>query len=64
MNDMKNLKNLRRENLKLINGGTGCDENCPVGPYGLGFPRSCADFQALPKCCEIYVKVSMDCFPQ
>ncbi|MBK1897911.1 hypothetical protein [Chryseobacterium paridis] len=50
--------------MKLINGGTGCDENCPVGPYGLGFPRSCADFQALPKCCEIYVKVSMDCFPQ
>lgn len=31
---MKNLKKLNRGNLKAINGGAVCNENCPPGPYG------------------------------
>ncbi|ATL76013.1 hypothetical protein IQ37_14140 [Chryseobacterium piperi] len=61
---MKNLKRLDRENLKSINGGATCFENCPPVPYGPGFPRSCAAFEALPQCCKSKVLVSIDCFPQ
>ncbi|PIF47347.1 hypothetical protein CLU96_4398 [Chryseobacterium sp. 52] len=64
---MKNLKKLDRQNLKSINGGNGvgsCFENCPPGPYGVGpdYPRSCEDFNALPECCKLRVKVDYFCF--
>ncbi|MBM7418823.1 bacteriocin-like protein [Chryseobacterium scophthalmum] len=60
---MKNLKKLNRGNLKAINGGAVCNENCPPGPYGPGpsFPRSCEAYNALPKCCQSKVLVHMDC---
>lgn len=61
---MKNFKKLNRESLKTINGGGNCYENCPVGPYGPGYPKSCSDFNALPECCKVRVLVSPDCFPQ
>lgn len=59
---MKKLSKLQRHNLKLINGGIGsCYEYCPAGPYGPGQPRSCADYDALPKCCKEMVMVSFEC---
>lgn len=61
---MKNLKKLNRESLRDINGGAGCAQDCPVGPYGPEFSKSCADFEALPECCKLRVLVSSDCFPR
>jgi len=62
---MKNFKKLNRENLKTINGGAVCYENCPTsGSYGPGFSNSCEDYFALPKCCQSKVLVHSDCFPQ
>ncbi|MDQ1097460.1 MULTISPECIES: bacteriocin-like protein [Chryseobacterium] len=61
---MKNLKKLNRVDLKSINGGDTCNFACPAGPYGPGFPKSCADFNALPECCKSKVLVSADCFEQ
>jgi hypothetical protein len=62
--NMKNLKKLKRENLKMINGGAPCNYACPEGPYGPGFPKSCEAFNALPTCCKSKVLVSADCFEQ
>ncbi|MGO4709120.1 hypothetical protein AB4Y90_08380 [Chryseobacterium sp. 2TAF14] len=61
---MKNLKKLHRGDLKSINGGAVCNENCPPGPYGPNFPSSCEAFHALPQCCKTRVLVHADCFPQ
>lgn len=58
---MKNLKKLDRENLKSINGGDVCYENCPPGPYGPDSPRSCDDYEALPACCKLRVMVDFRC---
>lgn len=48
---MKNSKKLNRENLKLIHGGSGCNANCLLGPFGPD-PQSCAAFDAMPACCK------------
>ncbi|NML71249.1 hypothetical protein HHL23_15770 [Chryseobacterium sp. RP-3-3] len=60
---MKNLRKLNRGNLKSVNGGNVCYENCPPGPYGPGpdYPKSCDDFNALPACCKLRVKVDYLC---
>nr|WP_165589263.1 hypothetical protein [Chryseobacterium aquaticum] len=50
--------------MKSINGGAVCNENCPPGPYGPGFPSSCKAFHALPECCKSKVLVHADCFPR
>ncbi len=60
---MKNLKKLDRKDLKGISGAGTCNYTCPAGPYGPGFPRSCADYDALPACCKPKVLVSVECFP-
>lgn len=59
---MKNLKKINRANLKSINGGGTCNNACPPGPYGPGFPSSCEAYDALPACCKSKVLVSADCF--
>ncbi len=59
---MKNLKRINRKDLKSVIGGDTCNENCPPGPYGPGFPYSCDAFKALPECCKTRVLVSADCF--
>jgi hypothetical protein len=61
---MKNLKKIKRETLKEIQGGTTCNYVCPPGPYGPGYPKSCQNFEALPTCCKSKVLVSYECFPQ
>ncbi|MBK1897912.1 hypothetical protein [Chryseobacterium paridis] len=60
---MKKSNKLNRENLKSINGGATCNFACPPGPYGPGFPRSCADYDALPACCKPKVLLSFECAP-
>lgn len=51
---MKNSKKLNRENLRSINGGSGCHANCLPGPFGPD-PQSCAAFDAMPACCKARV---------
>lgn len=58
---MKNLKRINRESLKAIHGGATCNYVCPPGPYGPGFPKSCADYDALPACCKPKVLLSYEC---
>lgn len=58
---MRNLKKLNRDNLKSVNGGGTCNYVCPPGPYGPGFPKSCADYDALPTCCKSKVLLSYEC---
>ncbi|WP_146942492.1 bacteriocin-like protein [Chryseobacterium hagamense] len=58
---MKNLKRINRETLKAIHGGATCNYVCPPGPYGPGFPKSCADYDALPACCKSKVLLSYEC---